>query len=486
MENNRLIDLKDLFFALIRKIWTILIVGAILGSALGGYKIAKRVKTYDILDAGTKLNSSETDIQYQLRVQNINKARGYVDMISRVNSQINQQRQYISNSIYMQINPDSVYQSTAQIAVEIPDCNINGMDSVLLSAYERELKSGDYLDEYANEINVKPEYIKELFSFNTSVSNNDIINTQNDFTSVSSMYILVIGPSPEFCDDVMNLIIDKFENVYSVQNSSVIKHSYTIVGIQQNVRIDDSLRTSQNNQVNKIDNLQKQITSYYDSLDKVAKDLGLSGRAEIIEYFDSHEEMLVSGIPTDFSEKNISRFSMLKSGVKYGAVGFILGSFITVVFILFKYLYGKKFTSQAQFFGEFSAVRKIGVMKPISKRSKFIQCIDRFTEDDTKLSDENCNKLIKFYYENLTHKYNKVLITGVCDPKIFSSSIKKLGLSGDCKPNMFNNPEVLEKLKDYDAVVLLEQRDYSLKKDVRNEISLISNSGKDIIGAIIF
>ena len=48
-----------------------------------------------------------------------------------------------------------------------------------------------------------------------------------------------------------------------------------------------------------------------------------------------------------------------------------------------------------------------------------------------------------------------------------------------------SNPEVLRSVSDYDGVVLMEQRNVSMFKTVKNEISLISNAGVEIIGAII-
>jgi hypothetical protein len=50
---------------------------------------------------------------------------------------------------------------------------------------------------------------------------------------------------------------------------------------------------------------------------------------------------------------------------------------------------------------------------------------------------------------------------------------------------MFNDPDVLKSVPDYDGIVLIEQRKVSAIKDIKNEIELISNGGTEIIGAII-
>ena len=97
------INVKDLILFLLKKIVPMIVAGAILGGALGSYRVLQRMKTNDVLDASTKLNDSETDVQYELRVQNINKVRVYAEMIDNTYLQIDHQRDYIANSIYMQI-----------------------------------------------------------------------------------------------------------------------------------------------------------------------------------------------------------------------------------------------------------------------------------------------------------------------------------------------------------------------------------------------
>ena len=479
------VNLKDLFFVLIKKIWIMIIVGAILGVGVGVYKIENRAKTYDVLDVSRKLNSSETDVQYQNRVQNINKARGYVDMISTTNTLIENQRQYIADSVYMKINPENEYQTSAQITITLLNNDTNGMDIALVAAYEREIRAGNYLDDYASEINVKSEYIKELIYFSSVSANDTIISSSDECNEIGTMNITVIGPSSTFCDDVMDLIINRIETVNDELNSSVTPHLISVIGTQHVVKIDDNLRNAQKDQSARIDNLQKQIVSYNDSLDKLAKELGLSGKDEFFEYFSVHDEIEVLGIPTETSEKYVSRRSVLKSGIKYSFIGFAAGVFVVALLIAVNYVFGKKVKTQAQFFNAFASIRKIGVMKPLGKRSKFYKFVDIRSGDDTKLSADNNLKVISYNYENLTKNYKNILITGVGDQTATHDAIELLGLKGDYRPNMLINPEIIRGISDYDCVVLIEQRNNSLFQSVYDELTLINNSGTEIVGAII-
>lgn len=479
------INIKDLILAVMKKLGVMIIAGAVLGGAMGSYKVLKRIKTNDVLDARSKLNDSETDVQYELRVQNINKARVYAEMIDNLNLQIDHQRDYIANSIYMQIDAENVYQSTAQITLTLQNNDTNGIDSALFGAYEREVKAGNYLDQYAKQINKKPDYIKELISFSSSAAGNTIISMDNNVNRVGSMYISVVGPSREFCDEVMDLVISKVQSVYNDLNTSVSPHTISLVGVQQIQKIDNSIRDSQLSHTGTINSLQNQITSYNDQLDKVAKELDLTDKEAILEYFVEHPDVKVNGIPSETSEVTVSRWGNIKPGIKYAAVGFIAGAFLIAALIVLKYIFGKKFSNQAQFFGVFPMIKKIGVLKPSGKRSKYGKFIDIKSEDDTKLSDENIKKLISANYANLTREFKKVLITGTGDEKAMSECVKSLGLKGDYKPDMFSNPDVLSLVPEYEAVVLIEQRNYSFLRGIEKEISLISNGGTPIVGVII-
>lgn len=488
VNNEYVIKIKDVFYAILQKLWLMVIVGLIAGASLFFYNYRKveTVKTNNVLDITKKLNSGESDAQYQYRVQQIERARVLVELIDYTNVQIDNEIALNSNSLYMKIDPNNVYLSTAQITLTVDGGNSDGIDSTLFSAYEREIKYGDYLNEYANEIGVSPDSIRELIGFSTGATNNAIININdenNDLTG--SIYFFIYGPTREFVDDTMNIVISKVQSVHDELNVSVAPHSISLVGIQKISRIDTGVRDGQNSKIVHLNTLQDQIVSYYNALDVIAKSLDLSDKSVLITYIKTHEDVSVDGIPTEYSETVTSIKAKVVPNLMWLGIGFGAGALAIAVFVVLGYIFGKKILTQAQFFGLFLQIKKIGVMKPLGKRSKFKRFIDVKSDDDTKASVENCNGLIAANYSNMTKGMNKVLITGTGDKKAMSEAVKSLGLKGDFKPDIFNNPDVLKSVPDYDGIVLIEQRKYSLKPVVENEISLLSNSGTEIVGAII-
>lgn len=479
------INFRDILFVVLKKVWIMVIVGIVLGGALFAYNILQKKYTSDIFDITKKLSSRESDVQYQIRVQNIERARSYASMIDNTNCQIEDERTYISEAIYMQIDPECIYQSTAQINLTLNNYDSDGIEYSLFSAYERDIRAGIYLNDYAESIGSKPDYIKELIGFSTSAPGSTVVSIDSGFDRVGSMYLSVVGPSEEFVNEVMNLMISEIQSVHDELNRTVCSHTIFLVGIQNIIKTDNSVRDYQFSHISKIQSLQGAISTYYQSLDVLAKELSVSDGKFLLQYVNTHPETTFDGVPTEVSEKEVSVSSMVKPNLKYIGIGFGAGAFLVALIIVLIYVFGKKFSNQAKFFGIFPSIKKIGVLKPLGKQSKYIRFINIKTEDDTKLSNDNNLKLISANYKNLTKDFSNVLITGTGDAKAMSEAVKSLKLKGDFRPDLFNNPEVLDDVTKYDGVVLLEQRNRSLIRTVKNEVSLISNGGTKIIGAII-
>lgn len=483
--NEYVIKIKDVFYAILRKLWLMVLAGVIAGVALFSYYVMQVVKTNDVLDVTKKVSAGESEDQYKLRVQRIEKARDIYQLIEKLNQQIDNEQNYISNSLYMRIDPNNTYFSTVQYTLTVENNDTNGIDKALLVAFEREFKYGDYLNEYAEEIGENPEYIREIIGFSTEPADSTVVVENADSGSVGSLYIFVYGPSREFVDNTMDVVIANIETVSKELNSTIAPHKLSFVGVQKFSRVDNVLREGQNSHYEHIKTYRDQIITFNTNLDTLASDLGLSSKTPLINYIKNHDAFSVTSVPTETSEKAISRRKMIKPNLKWFGIGFGAGAVVIAVFVVIGYIFGKKILTQAQFFGLFRTVKKIGVMKPLGKRSKYIRFIDVKTEDDTKSSVENCNGIISSNYSNLTKDLNRVLITGTGDSKAMSEAVKNLGLKGDFKPDIFSNPQVLKSVPDYDGIVLIEQRKYSIKTVVENEIDLLSNAGTKIVGAII-
>ena len=478
------INIKDLFYVALKKLWIILIAGAVLGCVLFGFKFFQRTQTVNVLDVSEKMNDKETDVQFELRKQNVDRARDIYNALETVKVQIAYQREYVNNSLYMQIDSENEYEATAQILLTLNKSDSAGMDLALFGAYEQDIRSCKFLNEYVEKKDYKMDYVQELITFSSRAANESVIVLDGNAAKTGSLYIKVYGPTEEFTEEVTDLIIKEVERKYADLNRDIAPHTIKVVGVQNICKVDWNTRDTQAAQIAKLESLQKQVASYTDSLDSVAVRIGLEDGEAILNYYDAVKKAEAEGVPLVYSTTKVSLKSMLKPAIKIGAIGFCLGAFLILVLVILKYIFGKKFTSQAQFFGMFTDIRKIGVLNPSGKRSKYDIALDIRSENDSGMSAENNRKMICANYNNLT-KDKKILITGTGDRKATEEAVKAIGLKGDYKHDIFGNPDILNSVPDYDGVVIIEQRGRSLFKNVSNEVQLIRNGGAEVIGAII-
>ena len=216
-ENDSMLSLKDLLYALLRNLGIILIVAVLLGGVLFAYKITRtggNSAASNVLNTGVQ-KDGESDVEYQLRVQKVGRARDLSNTITKINSQINHQRRYLSDSVYMQIDAENVYETKVQYVVALTDNATAGVDRALVNAYQNSVTSGTYLDEYAQKHDLKADYIKEVISFESAVSDSAIFSTDNGVSKAASFTVKIVGPSNEFTGDVAALVEEKISSSFT-------------------------------------------------------------------------------------------------------------------------------------------------------------------------------------------------------------------------------------------------------------------------------
>jgi len=466
------IDFKDLLFVIIKRIGLVFLTGIVFAGALFGYKFITYTKDANVLDTSVKLED-ETDVKYAERILNVNRAEDIINSIDALNSQTDMQREYVANSILMQIDSMNEAVTTAQYIIEIKDDSANGMDKALVSSYSVDIKSGDYLAKLSEELGTEQSYLKELIQVEYASSSAVVVSNEGKGSSVGTLTVTVIGPATDYSDKIMDCVVNEIDSTYAGLNSSIVPHTITLVGRQSFYMVDINTRDLQYNAANRFASIQKQIETYDESLDKLVSELGVSSKESLYEYFSSDS---VNGSGDSYS---------WGSAIKFAVIGFLGGAFIALLIVFVKYIFGKRFETQAKFFGRFSRVYKIGVAKPDGKRSGFSKLIDLKTGDDNELSAENSLKLMAANIKNLTSGMNRILVTGTADTSKIKVLLSELKIDADVKESIFADPTTLAQISEYDGVIIVEQRNYSDCKKVAEELSLIANTSTKLIGAIV-
>ncbi len=475
-QNSLAIDFVDLLLVYLKKIFVILICGIVISGMLFGYKTYSNVKASkasentDLLDVSVKL-PNESEVDYANRIQNVNRAKDIISSIDVLNKQIENQRYYVSNSVIMQIEPEHEAVTTANLIVTVDASTTTNVDLVILSLYKQFISSGEYLQEVSEELDIDQGYLIELISVSYDLS--DVaVNSPDSFETDGIITIRVIGPTTDLTETVMDSILKNVE-IKSVEfNEKKLAHKVSYAAKQSSYMVDNGTRDKQVNATNRFEVLQQQIKNYDKAIDEIATNLGIS-KTKIYEYFS-------------FSDLSSSEAANpIKSSIKYAVLGFAVGVFVALLFITFRYIFSNKFATQAGFFSRFNSVNRIGVVKPIIKRSNHVMRIDKLSGDDNCFSTEKSNMLLASNVKNLIVGKQNVLFTGTADPERIDSLVKQLGIDADVKTKLFDNPSVFETFSKYDAIVIVEQRNYSDCRLISEELNLIANSKSLIIGAII-
>ena len=464
------INLKDLFFVILKKAGTIVLVGAILAGAIFAYKYISNKNDENVLDVSTKLDG-ESDIDYANRVLDVNRAEDIINSISVLNDQIENQRQYVADSILMQIDAENEAVTTASLVITIDDNQTAGMESALGAAYKQDIETGEYLNSLADSLGTKQGYLAELIRADYNVADSVVLNTSGAYGSAGTITITVIGPTTDYTDKIMDEILSEVDAKYIVLSETMSSHTITLAGKQTSYQVDNTTRDLQYNVTNRFENIQKQIVTYEDSLDDLASKIGVDGTSSLYAYFSYNDDNW--------------KGSAIGSAIKLAIIGFVISAFIACFVIVIDYIFGKKFSTQAKFFSRFPGVSKIGVAKPVRKQSAYACFIDRKSGDDNTLSDENSYKLMAANIKNLTKGMDKVLFTGTAETELIKELVAKLGIKADVGPSFFDDPTCLESLSDYDAVIVVEQRNHSDRRLISEELKLIANTHAKLLGAVV-
>lgn len=465
------IDLKDLFCFVLKQTKALIIAAVIFGIAGAGFSYVKQKKAIsapaaNILDTSVK-QPGESDEAYNNRVANVERANDIMDNIAVLTKQVEIQNDYISNSVYMQIDPINTATSSVQVVITCDSGMVGGIDS-LYNAYSWDILKGEYINSVADELGYDPGAVQELIVVS-------LISTATSYTDsqdqMGTLNVYVLGPSIDETELIMDAIVAEIESVSKDYNSSIMSHTVSLVGRQSAVGYDASVKKIQLDSVTTLNTLQTQINNLNNSLDSTAKTLGFTDKMDFYEPVNT----------ATATQNSIS----VKSCIKYGLVGLVLGMVLVAGTMALVYVFGREIVSQSQFFSLFRGIESIGVCKPSDKRSKIQAFLDRISNDDSYLSEENTNKIVSANLNNLTINAKRVLITGTVDSDAIKESIKELDINADVKLDMFSNPEILKLVSEYDGVVIVEKRDISRKKMVKEQIKLLKNSGTKIIGAII-
>lgn len=443
------INLKDLFFHILYRWRSILIVALIGAIVLCSYQYLSLKKTHD----EGKVTKEER--QYQLDVQKYQDDLEKNQNIIRVNTKLLQgQNAYQKESIYFQLDAQKVWTARKKYLVKVDQSvldklpqgsTIDPADSIL-SAYTAPLSEATD-DELKEAFGTdKPEYVSELVGTSTRIEDNTIT-------------VSVTGVSKEAALAGLALLDTKMQTIAEGKAQEIDKHTLTIVSESVNQSTDNSLSKKQ-------EEVAETVTKLQDTLQKARQDL---------------DDLEAKGEPQ-------------KPGthlVRMAVVGFALGAFLLAFVYAIHFIFLGRLNNSRDLamrynlpiFGELMTSGQIHANKGLDK------LFSKWELGKNTINDENVYNNIAVLIEEKTETQKVVLastlsaekLTNVKDALAQRLSDRTIEIQADA---IHNSSAVTESAK-AEAVIIVEKKRVSRLKDMdRMAESLIISEAK-VIGAII-
>ncbi len=457
------IDLKDLLFYLLYQ-WRVLLLAAVLGmAALAGVKVVK---------SGQSSVKEEVQQDYDTLMEEYEAEKLAAEKaIENLQASMEEQNRYIAEAPLMQINPYNEVCTTADILVEARGESADNRLTNLLQLYKNTLLSGDYISEIARAAGTETRYIKDLISIeenNSSVSSGQEIIVLEDAgarSTMGRMRITVIGNEESLTEMIMEYVLSEAEEIGKTLESEIGEHSLKVLAQSTGDRVDLDILTKQQRVRNSVTDLQKSLTAFEDSLDKIKKP----------------ENVLASGVSS-------------KGVLKYAILGFLAGGFVATCAYCAVFILNDKVTSEKEICTRFG-IKSLGEFSREPKKKKrvlgFIDSwLHRLAGDVKNCPDEIVYEMIAANIENYGSGKHTLFITGMASPETLKRICDRLsrdltGYEIKCQGDMVANASARRMLAECDGAVLVEEQGVSRYSQIQQELEIASNVGVEVVGVVV-
>ena len=457
-------DFKHLLIRILYYWRTILIGALVFMLLIGGYKfysLNNLIKNIDVI------NEQERSYQVSKDLYVRNKETLESD-ISNIEESIKKQKSYNENSILMKIDPFNEYKGYISYYIKtdykiLPNMvyqNIDNTNSILQTYILTSLYGDmyDYLIENLN-INIDSKFLKELIKINgdrdTKIINIDIISNE-----------------PSLCLSLFNLIQEYFDKKQTSIANDIGEHSIICVENSLQTIIDLDLDTIQKNNISA-------ITKYENRL------------AE-------KKSQMHTMVP---AAKTVITYAMIiKSAVKYAALGLFIGVILVMGMLLLYILISDKVIDANEFRNRYR-LKVLGMIESTKNEKRLFGFVDNLIrkiegKSNYKLNEKDQIKILSSNLKAICSR-NKlfncdIYFTGTVDSdeikticNLINDSMEDFTCNIIIGENINKSVHAIDQLEGCDAVIIVEKIGSSNYNDVSRLVESINDREKNVIGTIL-
>lgn len=463
---EREIDLKELLFAVLYR-WRLLLAGGVAAALLlGGYKAGSQW-----LQMRSQVAIDEAQTNYENYNREMEAVQQRISVCEReirnIKEDIAKREKYLQNSVYINMSPYEIWEAKTELFVKtdyeiMPGMTYQNTDftGTILQTYQSALNNAQFREELAKGSQIEAIYLKELIGVDIGWNNNGYNHL---------LIIQVRHPEEEMARSLMKKLLEGVDRSRDSIRSSIKDHTITEVSSSLGCVVDLDLAERQRNEK---DSLER----FRDSL--AQKELELLNLGTEKEGLKKPEQ--------------ISETAVVKSGVKYGLIGVVLGIFGAAFFAAVGFVMSDKVSSARELKYRFK-IRILGRL-PL-KSPKAVHRFDAFLRKlegrPAEAQEGREYDLIAMNLLNCGKKPDSLFVTGGASDALIACVAENLSKRLEEIPvhsggSLLKEPESLKKLSESGSVVLVEQRGISSYDTVEMELEKIADVHKELVGCVVF
>lgn len=443
------INLSDLFYHLLAR-WRSIIIIALLGAvALCGYRF---YKTRD-----TEANREAYDEQMEKYQHDVEAYERYDAMVETYTAQLDELTEYQEKSTRMKIDPRNEWVARCDYFVELDKSVTEGLPEVitqdptdeLLGLYQSLFYESAYDSEAEKLAGVEEEkYLSELISWSISPSTN-------------SFTISIIGENEQQVKDILNYYMSKIEGTINESVNSTAKHKLTSANNMAYKNVDQLLVAEQKDVDERIINL----------------------RASIVKA-RSDKELLVEPVePVDITKN--------RGFVKYAIIGLVLGGILSAGFYVIRYVIRAQVRNEDDLQAIYGLPKYGTIPNTITRKPD--KGLDKAIEKRRSKKKQTDKVVVCEQVAGLINKnYNdkKVLLVSSAESEKIQELIETLKrnlgnkVSLSVAQGFLDRPDSIKKVDEVDAVIVAEIRNESKLSEVDRMAEMLDISDCNVAGYI--
>ncbi len=454
--NIEAVDLKDVMFNILYKWREILVVAFVVAILFGGIKTANGIANIVNFE-----KDEEMQMQYnkEIELYETNKET-YESEIENISQELESLNQYLQKSVLMQISPYNKPVASADIYIKtdfkiMPDMvfqNVDYTDSII-EAYVRGIKQNGLTDDWQD---IMPEmdadYISELITFRANYDNN-------------TFHIDVMHTDLNAAENALDRIIKNITNYSDNLTSKIGDHQVIVLNKGTSYDVDTELAKIHDNNYNTRSTLQKYLSDKSVQLDELKEPVYKGG----------------------------TKFTILKSGIKYGVFGGIIGGFMVAGIALLNILMNDKLFS-AKEIRYCHNIPVLGVSKKEHKNKLFwrIDCwLDRLYQGNAEVESSKLYQVAAANISTYAKDAKQLILVGAGGEDLIRETLDSLSQVLEHKKvvyggNVKQDAGAIQTISEIDGIILVEKRGVSSREDVLRVIDIAEVTGKMIVGCILF